>query len=70
MKQPNPGDSPRARVLDLCVEISEHNQALRDYALTPDNAWLARGELQQLGALLSDLEQLLEEIKRADSEVV
>jgi hypothetical protein len=46
--------------------VEERAQTLRDYATTPGNAWLAKGELQAIAQLVSDLETLLEQIKQAD----
>ena len=46
--------------------VEERAQTLRDYATTPGNVWLAKGELQAISQLVSDLETLLEEIKQAD----
>lgn len=64
----HPTDPLRARLLELTDEITEHTAGLRDFATTPGNAWLAKGELQQLMSLLSDMESLLEDIKQADAE--
>lgn len=64
----SPTDPLRARLLELTEEIQEHIAGLRDFATTPGNAWLAKGELQQLTTLLSDMETLLEDIKQADLE--
>ncbi len=64
----NPTDPLRARLLELTEDISDHTSGLRDFATTPGNAWLAKGELQQLMTLLSDMESLLEDIKQADIE--
>jgi hypothetical protein len=63
-----PVDPLRVRLLELTEEIAEHTNGLRDFATTPGNAWLAKGELQQLMGLLSDMESLLEDIKQADYE--
>jgi hypothetical protein len=63
-----PTDPLRARLLELTEEIANHTANLRDFAATPGNAWLAKGELQQLMGLLSDMETLLEDIKQADHE--
>lgn len=63
-----PTDPLRVRLLELTEEIAEHTAGLRDFATTPGNAWLAKGELQQLMTLLSDMESLLEDIKQADVE--
>ncbi len=63
-----PPDPLRVRLLELTEEIAEHTTGLRDFATTPGNAWLAKGELQQLMTLLSDMESLLEDIKQADVE--
>lgn len=66
MKQSRPTDPLRARCLDLCQELTERAATMRDFAMSPGNAWLAKGELQHISQILSDLEQLLEEIKQAD----
>lgn len=64
----SPTDPLRAHLLELTDEISEHTAGLRDFATTPGNAWLAKGELQHLMGLMSDMESLLEDIKQADTE--
>ena len=61
-------DPLRARFLELSEEIERHNLQLRDFATVPGNAWLAKGELQTLMGLLSDMESILEEIKQSDAE--
>lgn len=61
-----PLDPLRARCLELCQEVETRAQTLRDYATTPGNAWLAKGELQAISQLVSDLETVLEQIKQAD----
>jgi hypothetical protein len=63
-----PTDPLRVNLLELTEEIADHTSQLRDFATTPGNAWLAKGELQALMGLLSDMETLLEEIKQADHE--
>jgi len=64
----HPTDPLRAHLLELTEDIQEHTAGLRDFATTPGNAWLAKGELQQLMSLLSDMETLLEDIKQSDAE--
>jgi hypothetical protein len=64
----SPADPLRVHLLELTEDIQEHTAGLRDFATTPGNAWLAKGELQQLMTLLSDMESLLEDIKQADAE--
>jgi hypothetical protein len=64
----SPPDPLRVRLLELTEDIQEHTAGLRDFATTPGDAWLAKGELQQLMTLLSDMESLLEDIKVADTE--
>ena len=64
----SPADPLRVRLLELTEDIQEHTVNLRDFATTPGNTWLARGELQQLMTKLSDMENLLEDIKIADAE--
>lgn len=63
-----PADPLRVRLLELTEEIAEHTAQLRDFATSPGNAWLAKGELQTLQTLMSDMESLLEDIKQADAE--
>jgi hypothetical protein len=63
-----PTDPLRTRLLELTEQIADHTAQLRDFATTPGNAWLAKGELQMLTTLLSDMEALLEDIKQADYE--
>lgn len=63
-----PTDPLRARLLELTQEIEQHSATLRDFAMIPGNTWLAKGELQTLTTLLSDMESLLEDIKQADYE--
>lgn len=58
----------RAHLLELAEDIVTRTANLRDFATTPGNAWLAKGELQELTTLLSDMETLLEDIKQADYE--
>ena len=64
----SPTDPLRARLLEQTEDIQAHTAILRDFATTPGNAWLAKGELQQLMTRLSDMENLLEDIKQADTE--
>jgi hypothetical protein len=64
----SPPDPLRTRLLELTEEIESHTTQLRDFATSPGNAWLAKGELQQLQGLLSDMESLLEDIKQQDTE--
>lgn len=64
-----PVDPLRARLLELTQELTEHTVLLRDYASVPGNAWLAKGELQTINQLASDLESLLDDIKAADAEI-
>jgi hypothetical protein len=61
-------DPLRVRLLEMLEEINERTIQLRDYGTIPGNAWLAKGELQHISQLVSDLEILLEEIKQADAE--
>ena len=63
-----PTDPLRVQLLELTEAIAERTAMLRDFATTPGNAWLAKGELQTLQGLLSDMETLLEDIKQADYE--
>ena len=69
MNKNAPADPLRARCLELCEELNDHTQLLRDFALTPKNAWLAKGELRQVARLISELETVLEDIDHADGTI-
>ena len=58
-------DPLRAALFEITDQIERHTAQIRDFAATPGNTWLAKGELQALMSLLSDLESLLEDIKQA-----
>jgi hypothetical protein len=60
-------DPLQARVLELTQDLNEKVITLRDYATTPGNAWLAKGEIQSITSLLSDIETLVDEIKQNES---
>lgn len=64
----SPPDPLRSRLHELTQDIEDHTAKLRDFAVAPGNAWLAKGELQQLQSLLADMESLLEDIKQYDAE--
>ena len=62
-----PMDPLRARILELTQDLNEKVTTLRDYATTPGNAWLAKGEIQSISAMLSDIETIVNEIKSSES---
>ncbi|HSX47904.1 MAG TPA: hypothetical protein VLF41_00120 [Candidatus Nanoarchaeia archaeon] len=59
-------DDHRANYLGLCEELMDRVAAMRNYGMKPGNAWLAKAELAKISSLVTDIEQLLEEIKQAD----
>lgn len=59
-------DSLREKIIERCEVLAEHVKLLRDYATTPDNVWLARGELNQIGERVGELEALLTQLKQVD----
>ncbi|HSX00952.1 MAG TPA: hypothetical protein VLF67_01805, partial [Candidatus Saccharimonas sp.] len=61
-------DPHRAELQDLLSELQDRAALLRDYASTPGNTWLAKGELQRITQLVSDLEATLEAIAQNDAE--
>lgn len=63
-----PIDPLRSQLLELIQDMEQRTANLRDFASTPGNVWLARGEHQHLMQLMSDLESLLEDIKQQDAE--
>ena len=66
MKATHPSDPLRAKLLEHCEELITRSQAMRNYAMKPGNAWLARGELGSVQATLYEIETLLDEIKQSD----
>lgn len=62
-----PTDPLRARILELTQDLGEKVTTLRDYATTPGNAWLAKGEIQSIMSMLSDIETIVDEIKQTES---
>jgi hypothetical protein len=57
----------RAEYLILCEQVIEYTQKMRNFAMKPGNAWLARGELAKISSLTGELEGLLDQIKVADA---
>jgi gamma-glutamylcyclotransferase (GGCT)/AIG2-like uncharacterized protein YtfP len=60
-------DSLRAECYEWTTEATKHLKLLRDYAATPGNAWLAKGELSKISTIVGELDRMLEEIKQADA---
>ncbi len=63
-----PTDPLRSNLLELIQDIEHRTSQLRDFASTPGNIWLAKGELQHLMQIMSELESILEDIKQQDAE--
>jgi hypothetical protein len=59
-------DHLRGQIIEHCEQLVEHVKLLRDYATTPDNVWLARGELNQINEQVGEVEGLLAQLKKAD----
>lgn len=66
MKQISVADRLREDYLDLCEQLLSHAKDMRNYAMKPGNAWLARSELAKIINLAGDMESLLDDIKSAD----
>ena len=62
-------DPLRSKLLELISDADGRLANIRDYGSSPGNIWLAKGELQSLITMLSEMETLLEDIKLADHEV-
>jgi hypothetical protein len=60
---PKRGEDAQAKLLDACEQLTAHVKLLRDYATTPDNIWLARGELNRINEMCAEVDALLTEIK-------
>ncbi|HUC87158.1 MAG TPA: hypothetical protein VMR75_02435 [Candidatus Saccharimonadales bacterium] len=61
-----PADLLRGQIIEHCEQLIQHIKLLRDYATTPDNVWLARGELNQINERVGEVEALLAQLKEAD----
>jgi hypothetical protein len=68
MSKKPPIDPLRVELLEIIQTLADRTIQLRDYGTTPGNAWLAKGELQSISLLMSDLEAILEAIKEDDAE--
>jgi hypothetical protein len=66
MKNLSHADRLREEYMDLCEQLLSHAKDMRNYAMKPGNAWLARGELAKIISLSGDMESLLDDIKSAD----
>lgn len=62
----SPLDDLRGRYLELAEDLIKHIALARDYATTPRNVWLARGEQDKAAGLLAELEVILDAIKAAE----
>lgn len=57
----------KAQIKEFTDELGEHVKLIRDYATTPGNVWLARGELNKASRLLGEIELILDQIKQESS---
>jgi hypothetical protein len=62
----DPADTLRAEYLELCEKLVNYTQNMRNYAMKPGNAWLARAELAKIISLTNELDTLLDQIKELD----
>ncbi len=69
MKTDPKADALRAEYLQVCEQLMNHVQSMRNYAMKPGNAWLARAELSKITGLTAEVEGLIDQIKQADEEV-
>jgi hypothetical protein len=65
-KDLSPSELLRAEYLELCEQLISYTQVMRNFAMKPGNAWIARGELSKIVVLVSELENTLDQIKVAD----
>ena len=63
-----PIERTQGQVIELCEQLAAHIKLLRDYATTPDNVWLARGELNRINEISAEVEKLLAELKATTEE--
>lgn len=60
-------DPYRVKAQELIQEMADHLQSLRDYALTPGSAWLAKNELEAMSRLMNDLEQAIQDLRQNET---
>lgn len=59
-------DEPVTRLIELTEELEKQLKLLRDYAASPGDIWLAKGELAKAAALLAEAGKLIGEIENQD----
>ena len=57
----------QGQLIEQCEELNAHVRLLRDYSTTPDNVWLARGELNRIREIVGEIEELLAKLKAEQS---
>ena len=58
-------EGPIGELIELSQEIETHLKLLRDYASSPGDLWLARGELSKINSLMAEVSKLLNDIELA-----
>jgi hypothetical protein len=66
MKLKAESDDLRAEYLQICEQLIGNVQNMRNFAMKPGNAWLAKAEMAKINNLLAEAETLLDQIKQAD----
>ncbi len=59
-------EGPVREMIELTEQLERHLKLLRDYAASPGDLWLARGELAKANAALAEAAKLLNEIESID----
>lgn len=50
-------------MIELTEQLEKHLKLLRDYAASPGDLWLARGELSKANAMLAEAGKILNDIE-------
>lgn len=58
-----PDNEPVRELIELTEQMEKHLKLLRDYAASPGDLWLARGELTRSNSLLAEAGKLLDQIE-------
>ncbi len=56
-------ESPVGELIELTQEIETNLKLLRDYAASPGDLWLARGQLSKINSQLAEIGKLLNDIE-------
>lgn len=63
-----PDSEPVRELIELTEELEKHLKLLRDYAASPGDLWLARGELTKSNSMIAEAGKLLDSIEGSEAD--